>query len=390
MYNIDGNTINSAYDYQADDVPVAYDVNGETIWRKTDPYLQNRLLIFEDNFLSDELDTENWDCEIGHVRGKSYETKHPNNVSIQDGILIIKEKKETVTIYEDWPTYGDVTYQWTAGSIFSRGRKKWVYGRFEAKMKLPPLFNGAFWFMGNSFRQLYIDKDGTQADYSQRFSGVENINNWAECGEIDCVESWDYSQKSHPMCNLWSNTGTSISSAAFPQSLDVVNEWHIYSIEKTPEYIAAFIDGVEYKRWTYSNYDSQVVSAYVDKAVSILLSIGIGDENDINRGITEATMYVDWVRVYAPEGITEEVLPTSVYIQNTVELPVGYRTYMNPIVMPLTTSDMSITWESDDESIVRCEYGGYIFAESIGETDIYAITKNNLRCKCHVTVVSAS
>lgn len=388
IYNISGQPIDEVWNYYGSSLSQAYDLNGNQLLEH-DPYLQNRLLIFEDDFTGNTLNPENWDCEIGHVRGKSFETKWPDNVQVNNGNLVLTESKEQHTLYEDWPTYDTVTYEWAAGSIFSRGRKKWVYGRFEAKMKLSTVFNCAFWFMGNSFRQLYIDKDGSKSEYNTRYAGVENINNWAECGEIDVCESWDYTRKTKPMCNLWSNTGTSISSAAFPQSIDSVNEWHIYAIEKTPEYIAAFIDNVEYKRWTYSDYDSETVSAYVDKAVSIILSIGIGNENDINRGITNAKMYVDWIRVYAPSGVLTPIPAESISIQSALSLPVGYRTYMNPIIMPLDTSDMTVTWESDNSNVVRVEYGGYIFAESVGETDIYAVTKNNIKSKCHVTVTAS-
>jgi len=388
IYNISGQPIDEVWNYYGSPLSQAYDLNGNQLLEH-DPYLQNRLLIFEDDFSSNTLNPENWECEVGHVRGKSYEAKWPGNVAIENGVLVITENKETKTMYEEWPSYDYVTYQWITGGIFSRGRKFWVYGRFEAKMKLPPLFNGAFWFTGNSFRQLYVNQDGSAPSYSTRYSGVENINNWAACGEIDCCESWDYNQKTQPQCNLWSDEGTSISHGTFPTVLDTVNEWHIYAIEKTSTYIAAFIDGTEYHRWTYSDYTSNVVEAYVDKAISIIIGMGIGNESDTNRGITTAKMYIDWVRVYAPSGISEEVLPTSISIQDSLELPVGYRTYMNPIIMPLTTSDMTVTWESDNSNVVRVEYGGYIFAESVGETDIYAVTKNNIKSKCHVTVTAS-
>lgn len=387
IFDVRGNSIDSVFSKTGDMLTQAFDVNGD-ILTHTDPYRKDRLLIFEDDFTGDTLNPENWDCELGHVRGKSFETKWPDNVQVNNGNLVLTESKEQHTLYEDWPTYGDVTYEWAAGSIFSRGRKKWVYGRFEAKMKLSPLFNCAFWFMGNSFRQLYINENGSKSEYNTRYAGVENINNWAECGEIDVCESWNYNQKTKPMCNLWGNAGSSIGSAEFPETLDTVNEWHVYAIEKTPEYIAAFIDDVEYKRWTFSNYDSQVVDAYVGKAVSIIFSIGVGDENDTSRGVNSAKMYVDWVRVYAPSGITAPVQAESISVQPELSLPVGYRTYMNPIILPLITSDMTVTWESDNESIVRVEYGGYIYADSVGETDIHVTTKNGKIGTCHVIVTA--
>ena len=389
LYDINGLSLESAYNIDSSPCTYAYDIDGNEVYNnQKDPYLPGRLLIFEDDFEGNSLNPENWYCEVGHIRGKSYETKYPENVAVRNGNLIITETKGSYPMYDAWGTETMVTYAGGARDISSRGKKKWVYGRFEAKMKLPLFFNGAFWFMGNSYRALYINQDGTKSDYTASTAGVENVYNWPECGEIDVVESWDYTQKTHPQCNLWSYTGTSISHGTFPEALDTVDEWHIYAIEKTPTYIAAFIDGIEYKRWTYSDYSAETVSAYVDKAVSIILSIGIGNENDRSRG-TSVNMYVDWVRVYAPEGITAPVLPESVYIQNTYSMKVGYRTYMNPIVMPLTATDMTVTWTSDDPDIVRVEYGGYIYAESIGETDIYAVTHNNIRCKCHITVTAS-
>lgn len=389
LYDINGLPLESAYNIDSSPCTYAYDIDGNEVYNnQKDPYLPGRLLIFEDDFEGNSINPENWGYEVGHVRGKSYEAKWPDNAYVENGVLVVTERQETRTMYEEWPSYDYVTYQWISGGIFSRGRKQWVYGRFEAKMKLPLFFNGAFWFMGNSFRQLYVNQDGSAPSYSTRYAGVENINNWAECGEIDCVESWSYTQKTQPQCNLWSNTGVSISHGTFPVALDTVDEWHIYAIEKTPTYIAAFIDGIEYKRWTYSDYSAETVAAYVDKAISIIIGIGIGNENDRSRG-DAVNMYVDWVRVYAPEEITAPVLPESVYIQNALSLPVGYRTYMNPIIMPLTATDMTVTWESDDPTIVRCEYGGYIYAESVGETDVYVVTHNNIRCKCHITVTAS-
>lgn len=387
VYNVTGQELNEVYSLQGSALSQAFDLSGDPLIA-SDPYLENRLLIFEDNFTGRTLNPNNWDYEVGHVRGRSYEAKWPGCVSVKNGNMVLSEIKERRTMYQLWPTTGDVTYDWLAGSVFSRGRKKWVYGRFEAKMKLPNIFNGAFWFMGNSFRGLYINLDGTCPSHSDYYTGVENVNNWAACGEIDACESWNFTQKTRPMCNLWNNAGASIGSGTFPNTIDSVNEWHVYAIEKTPEYIAAFIDGIEYKRWTFSDYSSEAVAAYIDKAVSIIFSVGIGDENDVSKGITSAKMYVDWVRVYAPAGITTPVPAESISLQSELSMPVGTRTYMNPIIMPLTTSDMTVTWESDNESVVRAEYGGYIYADAIGETDIYAITQNGRRARCHVTVTA--
>jgi hypothetical protein len=101
-------------------------------------------------------------------------------------------------------------------------------------------------------------------------------------------------------------------------------------------------------------------------------------------------MFVDWVRIYAPVGITEPVPDTSIQIQESYNMRNGWKSYIPYTILPVTASDMTVKWISDDDTVIRCGTGsekGYIFAEGLGETDIHAITKDRNMATMHITVV---
>jgi len=380
IFNMYGEEINSPIDYHGMELATAYNIKGNDLSKiPKDPYRQGRLLIFEDDFLGNDINSDNWEKEVGHPRGKSYQCKRPGNVTVHDSMLEITMKKEN-----------HLNYTWSAGGVVSRGKQQWVNGRFEAKMKFAEAFDSAFWLIGANTAEQFTNDDGT-IDYPLQSKGLDAIKGWPKCGELDIIESWNYTQKSQPQCNLWGyNSAASLGHGTFPTAMDTVNKWHIYSIEKTEQYIAVFVDDVEYHRWTFANMDADEIQAYVDKPMNIILGIGIGDENDLSKTITQYSMFVDWVRVYAPVGITSLVPDTSVQIQNSYRMRNGWKSYIPYTILPITSSDMTVKWVSEDETVVRCGRSsetGYVFAESLGETDVHAITKNRNIATMHITVV---
>ena len=382
IFNISGSQITDICDKNAKALATAYNQKGADLSKiPRDPYRKGRLLVFEDDFLGNDLNPDNWERESGHPRGPSYEGTRRRNVTVQDSMLVITIRKENY-----------YNYTWSVGGVVSRGKQKWALGRLEAKMKLTEAFNSAFWLLGANTLEPFTDDDGT-TDYPTTRRGIDSIKSWPACGELDIVESINYTQKSRPQCNLWGGkTGKSLGYGTFPNTIDVVNTWHTYALEKTTEYIAAYIDDLEYYRWTFADLDPEEIEAFADKAFNILLTIGISSESDFDRGITETSMYVDWVRVYAPEGITDAVKDASIQTEENISLRKGYKTCLPTVIYPVNTSDMTVKWVSDDTSIVRCGTGsetenGYIFAEELGETNVHAITSNRNMATVHVTVV---
>lgn len=365
VYNIAGSELADIYSL-SDNITMAYDINGNPVF---DPYLDNRLLLFEDNFTS--LDQNTWTAEVGPMRGLVFYRE--NNISIENGKLVITIKKED-----------HVNKEWTGGSLITRGKKSWMYGRFEAKIKTDTIaeFNKAYWTLGNTIAETFWNDDGTR-DYKPQGTGIEHKTGWSECGEIDLLET--QSNVYRPTCNLWNPTGQSLGGGTFPTNINTM-EWHIYAMEWTPDYIAMFIDNVEYKRWTFSNYNYDVIKAYKTEPQSLLFGIGINDWVLPQNPHTEGHMWIDWVRVYAEAGVTEPINAQSISIQPNMRLKKGRVCYTAPEILPLNTSDRTIIWSSDDESIARCD-NGFIYGIELGETDIHVSTKNGKTSTCHITII---
>lgn len=375
IYNLNGFPLSHAYNKDGFEINTAYDKDSNIIYKKDgkDPYIEGRLLIFEDDFTSDSINTNNWLFVTGHTSGKAYQTKLSSNAYIENNCLVLREIKENY-----------LNYTWTCGGLNSRGKKSFMYGRFEAKIRMPIAFDGAFWFTGNNFRVMYPNNDDTY-DYFTQYIGSEGIYNWPECGEIDVAESWSYAQKNQPQCNLWSYDGTSLGHGTFPNSIDTVNHWHIYAMERTRDEIIMYIDDIEYHRWNLTQMTQSQIQAYIDKPISIILGIGIGAEADTNR-VNEAKMYVDWVRVYAPIGVEEEILPETITIQSTMRLKKGFRSYLICDIQPISTTNRDLIWSSDNNNICSTD-SGYIMGNGVGTTNIHATTVNGLVATCSVTVV---
>ena len=283
VYDANGNELHAIYDANGAELNSAYDSNGNQIYTKydppsDDPYIEGRTLLFEDNF--NFFNTANWVYEIGNVRNYNTELQcyRAENVSIEDSCLVLTAKRES---------YGGKA--WTSGSISGQTIQAFTYGRFEAKVKFPNVVGafGAFWMAGSNFWKEYID-------------GGQSINHgviWPACGEIDIDETIP-GNASTAQANMWTYTGDSMG-AGRSRSL-VSSDWHVYACEWTSEYVAIFLDGTEYKRWTFSNYDASAVQAY-HLPFYMILNLAVGASGGTpDASTSEMKMYVDWVRVYAP------------------------------------------------------------------------------------------
>lgn len=290
IYNISGQSLASAYDLSGASLNNAYDFGGNLVFSKVepipdDPYIEGRTLLFEDSFDGESLNAENWSCEIGNVRNNESQFYRSQNVSVEDGKLVITAKRET-----------HLNKSWTSGSITGQLKKSWLYGRFEAKIKFPNVVGafGAFWTIGANH---WIEYKGDD-DESMANSHPDGSVTWPLCGEIDVVESIP-GNTLRPPANLWDNTGTSLGSMRFDSDIDI-GQYHIYSMEWTSEYIEMLIDNHAFKRWTFSDYDEAQIAAY-KLPQHILLNLAIGAAGGTpDQSINEMEMYVDWVRVYAP------------------------------------------------------------------------------------------
>ena len=223
-------------------------------------------------------------------------TNRVENSYIKDGNLHIKAIKESFTDQGH-------TKQYTSARLNSK--YAYTYGRLDVRAKLP-FGNGtwpAIWTLGKN-----IPEDGgywqTQG-YSQSNSG------WPICGEIDIMEHGlhndnEVSSALHTPSSYGNTQNTS------KQMLDdVANEYHIYSMNWSPNQITFLIDGVGY--YTYNkpavfvdnNNDSIDDGWPFNKAQYLLLNVAMGGyAGTIDANFTNSSMVIDYVRVYQNTSTT--------------------------------------------------------------------------------------
>ncbi|GAB2774090.1 glycoside hydrolase family 16 protein [Salinimicrobium soli] len=233
-------------------------------------------LVLEDNFDIDGApDPSIWSYDIGTGEDGwgnnelQYYTSRNENVSVQNGYLLITARKEA---FEG--------SQYTSARLVTKGKFEQTYGRYEARIKLP-YGRGmwpAFWLLG-------ADTPGEV---------------WPEIGEIDIMEY----RGQNPTVVLGSVHGPGYSAGnSVTKSYTLTNErfdtdFHIFGIEWGPEYINYYVDDVLYNQVTPNDVPGEWV--FNDPFYIILnLAVGgdfVGPPNE--ETVFPQTMLVDYVRIY--------------------------------------------------------------------------------------------
>lgn len=303
-----------------------YDVDGNTIATgETEEYVDGRLVLFKDDFDKGYLDEKNWIAEnrnsFGNRSIQAY-TGRSENVRVENSNLIITAKRE--------PYWGK---QWTSAQIVSRGLQEFKYGRFEARMKLSAFGTGiwpAFWTLGRTW-----------------YSSDAYTINWAKCGEIDFFDP--YEGDSVPYFGIHYDLGNGHQSNIKHVSAIDMTEYHVFAGEWTESKIEMFIDGVSIGSFDTSNLVANDGWYPFRNPHFLLLCLQVAP-NVTDSTPNEVNMYVDWVRVLAPEGVTSRVYPTAVNLSGTVNsMAVGDTAKLIATVEPSNATEQTVNWRSENE-----------------------------------------
>jgi hypothetical protein len=236
--------------------------------------------------VDDEFNTLNWTCFRWKPAGNHTWYTQPtqpggagvaavscDGVSVKDGVAQI--------------TLRNVGGVWTTGRLqmvdpFSEGRS-FRRGYFQARIKLPSKTPAgldvwpAWWVNGR------WTKRGTDYAYT----------------EIDILEAWSISHRraditahvwpaSPPRVELPTHAATSIPSSLIPFD----DQWHVWGLRLTDAQACVDIDG--------ASQGCLPTATLVDSPVYPLLSLDVKTAARSTDPAATYTMYVDWVRVYAP------------------------------------------------------------------------------------------
>ena len=238
---------------------------------------------FTDLVWQDEFDTDgapnptNWDYNIGIGQDGwgnnelQYYTDRAENVTVQNGVLIITAKKEQ---------FNGSNY--TSARLLTKGKFEQTYGRFEARIRLPwgQGLWPAFWLLGD-------DSNGTVI--------------WPQIGEIDIMENVG----NEPTKIFGTVHGPGYSGAeSISKSYSLENDrfdngFHIFGVEWGPDYINYYVDDVLYNQITPDDVPGEWV--FNRGPFYIILNVAVGGDlpgAPNSETVFPQTMLVDYVRVY--------------------------------------------------------------------------------------------
>lgn len=233
-------------------------------------------LVMEDNFDTDGVpNPEIWGYNIGTGENGwgnnelQYYTDRTENVTVQNGVLIITARKEQ---------FNGSSY--TSARLLTQEKLEQTYGRFEARIRLP-YGQGmwpAFWLLGAN-----VDEVG-----------------WPNCGEIDIMEY----RGQNPTIVLGTVHGPGYSGGeSISKSYTLENDrfdtgFHIFGIEWGPKYINYYVDDVLYNQITPEDVPGEWV---FNHPFYIIMNLAVGG-SFVGAPNTETvfpqTMLIDYVRVY--------------------------------------------------------------------------------------------
>lgn len=343
---------------------------GDEDLSKLDGILQDRLLVWHDEFDGQTLDTNKWRYATHNSGGseqQAYTVNRTENVRLENSNLILEAKKDNYV--SGWT--------WSSGRIDTSGLAGFKYGRLEAKLRYDVVSGAfpAFWTIG------------TCAYYptGENVVGVKKSlgTQWAQNGELDMFEGRGTNKIISQGGWYNQDDGKGNQSIVFGEGKNIdANEYHIYAFEWTPTTITAYIDGVATGTKNISNIKSWQRPMY------LILNMAVGSTGGYpTDDCTSMKMEVDWVRVYAPVDVTEKIEVQSISLtQNEVTFNMGD----DPIdvyytVNPSTAWDNNVVMTSNNTGVATV-YGSRITPTGKGSCKITARATNGVTATINVTV----
>ena len=212
-------------------------------------------------------------------------TNRIENSFVDNGFLNI------VAIKESFSDQGE-TKQYTSARLNSKFA--FTYGRVDVRAKLP-IEDGtwpAIWTLGKN-----INEDGGYWDSSFGTVG------WPACGEIDIMEhGLGLVNHTSSAIHTPSSSGNTVNTDSQEIS-DVENNFHVYSVNWSPNQITFLVDGVGF--YTYNPPIKDASTWPFDADQYLLLNVAMGGiAGTIDPGFTQSAMEIDYVRVYQESALS--------------------------------------------------------------------------------------
>jgi beta-glucanase (GH16 family) len=231
--------------------------------------------VWADEFTTPGMpDTLKWSYDVGgHGWGNNelqYYTNNGNAV-VKDGCLQIWAKCESFA-----------GSRYTSARLVSKGMGDFLYGRFEARAKLPTGLGTwpAIWLLPTNW----------------------HYGDWPASGEIDIMEHVGFSQDTiHISAHTKAfNHIMGTQKTAFRYVPQVSERFHTYRVDWTPDYIEGFVD--DELLFSMNRENKTFAEWPFDQPFHWLLNVAVGGNWGGLKGIDPqafpAILYIDYVRVF--------------------------------------------------------------------------------------------
>lgn len=247
-------------------------------------------LVWSDEFDgTGQLDQSKWFHQTQIPAGGSWynnEVQHYTNrlvnSFVQSGNLNIVAKRETFTDQ-------NVTKQFTSARLNSKFAFK--YGRVDIRAKVPNNQGTwpALWLLGKN-----VNEDGGFFDSNFGTTG------WPACGEIDIMEHGIFANQPTNFVGAAIHTPSSFGNTQNKGGIqlgDISQNYYVYSMNWSPNQISFLVDNVVF--YTYNPPVKNANTWPFDADQYLLLNVAMGGfAGTIPAGFTQASMIIDYVRVY--------------------------------------------------------------------------------------------
>jgi len=248
-------------------------------------------LVWSDEFDA-TIDSKNWTFELGDGTNyglppgwgnseKQLYTRSGNNALVlQDdegnSVLAITARKE--------PSGG-----FTSAKLTTQNLQSVRFGRVEARIRVPEGKGmwPAFWMLGDNRTEI----------------------DWPGCGEIDIMEVIGNSETVLHSTVHYTNSQNKrgINGKSFTHTEKLSNEYHIYSLDWTPEMMTFMLD-----QQVVHEIEIEADMKEFLRSFYLILNIAVGGNwpgNPDETTVFPQRMYVDWVRVYSNDNINAPAPP---------------------------------------------------------------------------------
>ncbi len=220
-------------------------------------------------------DPAKWGYDLGASGWGNHElqdyTDRIDNAFVGDGVLTIEARKE-----------GRDGAHYTSARLVSKGKGDFLYGRIEARAKLPAGRGTwpAIWMLPTDWR----------------------YGDWPRSGEIDIMEHVGFDPgRIHVSVHTQAYNHIAGTQKTAIRAVDgATTGFHVYRVDWTPDAIRGYVDGALVLE--FPNEGSGPDAWPFDQRFHLLLNVAVGGDWGGKQGVDDAAfparMQVDYVRVY--------------------------------------------------------------------------------------------